>query len=126
MNVIKADPKRPGRLYAGFIHEGLWRSKDYGKSWRKIFPLDNSIFNATSVAVGGPSGNELYVASEPLYWSRSPSAVYASFDNGSSWVNIYDKSLGALRWKGIDVDNRTGILYGVTNGNSAFYAERVK
>jgi photosystem II stability/assembly factor-like uncharacterized protein len=126
LNVIKADPKRPGRLYAGFIHEGLWRSNDYGKSWRKIFPLDNSIFNATSVAVGGPSGNELYVASEPLYWSRSPSAVYASFDNGSSWVNIYDKSLGALRWKGIDVDNRTGILYGVTNGNSAFYAERVK
>jgi hypothetical protein len=126
LNSIKADPKRPGWLYAGFIHEGLWRSKDFAKSWQKIFPLDNRIFNATAVAVGGPSGNEVYVACEPLYWSRSESAVYASNDNGLSWTNIYDKTLGALRWKGIDVDNKTGNLYGVTNGNSAFYAERVK
>ncbi len=126
LNVIKADAKRPGWLYAGFIHEGLWRSKDYGQSWQKLFPSDDRIFNATTVAVGGPSGNEVYVASEPLYWSRSESAVYASFDNGESWTNIYDRTLGALRWKGIDVDNRTGILYGVTNGNSAFYAERVR
>jgi photosystem II stability/assembly factor-like uncharacterized protein len=126
LNAIKADQKRPGWLYAGFIHEGLWRSKDYGKSWQKLFPLDNRVFNATAVAVGGVSGNELYVACEPLYWSRSESAVYASFDNGKSWTNIYDKTLGALRWKGIDVDSRTGTLYGVTNGNSAFYAERIK
>ena len=126
LNSIKADPNRPGWLYAGFIHEGLWRSKDYGKSWQKIFPLDNHVFNATAVAVGGPSGSEVYVGSEPLYWSRSESAVYASFDNGSSWTNIYDKTLGALRWKGIDVDNKTGNLYGVTNGNSAFYAERIR
>ena len=126
LNAIKADPKRPGWLYAGFIREGLWRSKDYGKSWQKLFPLDNRIFNASAVAVGGRSGNEVYVASEPLYWSRSESAVYASFDNGQSWTNIYDKTLGALRWKGIDVDNKTGTLYGVTNGNSAFYAERIK
>ncbi len=126
LNAIKADPKRPGWLYAGFIHEGLWRSEDYGTSWEKIFPLGDTVFNATSVAVGGPSGNELYVASEPLFWSRSPSAVYASFDNGSSWTNIYDTALGALRWKGIDVDSKTGNLYGVTNGNSAFRAERIK
>ena len=126
LNAIKADAKRPGWLYAGFIHEGLWRSKDYGKSWLKIFPLGNRVFNATAVAVGGPSGSEVYVASEPLYWSGSESAVYASFDNGKSWTDIYDKTLGALRWKGIDVDNKTGILYGVTNGNSAFYAERIK
>jgi photosystem II stability/assembly factor-like uncharacterized protein len=126
LNTIKADPKRPGWLYAGFIHEGLWRSKDYGQSWRKLFPSDNRVFNATSVAVGGLSGSEVYVASEPLYWSRSESAVYASFDNGKSWQDIYDKTLGALRWKGIDVDNKTGNLYGVTDGNSSFYAERVK
>jgi photosystem II stability/assembly factor-like uncharacterized protein len=126
LNALNADPKKPGWLYAGFIHEGLWRSKDYGKSWSKVFPLNNKIFNATAIAVGGISGNEIYVASEPLYWSRSESAVYASYDCGNSWVNIYDKSLGSLRWKGIDLDNKTGILYGVTNGNSAFYAERIK
>jgi photosystem II stability/assembly factor-like uncharacterized protein len=126
LNSIKADPKRSGWLYAGFIHEGLWRSKDFGKSWQKLFPMENNVFNATAIAVGGPSGNEIYVACEPMYWSKSESAVYASFDNGKSWINIYDKTLGALRWKGIDVDKKTGTLYGVTNGNSAFYAERIK
>jgi uncharacterized lipoprotein NlpE involved in copper resistance len=52
--------------------------------------------------------------------------VYASFDNGKSWQDIYDKTLGALRCKGIDVDNKTGNLYGVTDGNSVFSAEKVK
>ena len=61
-----------------------------------------------------------------MYWSRAESSVYASFDTGNTWTNIYDKNLGSLRWKGIDVDNKTGILYGVTDGNSAFYAERIK
>jgi len=84
------------------------------------------VFNATAIAIGGPTGNEVYVASEPLYWSRSESAVYASFDNGVIWQDIYDSTLGSLRWKGIDVDHATGILYGVTDGNSAFYAERIK
>ena len=126
LNAVKADPKRPGWLYAGFIHEGLWRSKDYGQSWQKLFPLDDHVFNATAIAIGGPTGNEVYVASEPLYWSRSESAVYASFDNGVTWQDIYDSTLGSLRWKGIDVDHATGILYGVTDGNSAFYAERIK
>jgi hypothetical protein len=121
---LKADPKRPGWLYAGFVHEGLWRSKDYGKTWEKLFPRDNRVFNASALAVGGPSGDELYVACEPLYWSRAKSAVFASFDCGSTWTDIYNKSLGALRWKGIDVDARTGNLYGVTDGNAAFYAER--
>jgi len=122
---LTADPKRPGWLYAGFVHEGLWRSKDYGTSWGKLFPRDNRVFNASAVAVGGPSGNEVYVACEPLYWSKVRSAVYASFDNGSTWDDIYDETLGALRWKGIDVDTRTGNLYGVTDGNGAFYAERI-
>ena len=126
LSTIKADPKRPGWLYAGFIHEGLWRSKDYGRSWAKLFPQEDRVLNATAVALGGPSGSEVYVASEPLFWSKSASAVYASFDAGETWVDIYDTSLGALRWKGIDVDNTTGTLYGVTDGNSAFFAERIK
>lgn len=123
LNVIKADPKNPGWLYAGFIHEGLWRTKDFGKSWAKLFPSDDRIFNATSVAIGGPSGTEVYVASEPLFWSKSPSAIYASYNNGETWKNIYDTSLGSIRWKGIDIDNKTGILHAVSCGNGAFYAK---
>jgi hypothetical protein len=123
LNVIKADPKNPGWLYAGFIREGLWRTKDFGTTWVKIFPVDERVFNASSVAIGGPSGTEIYVASEPLFWSKSESAIYASYNNGKSWEHIYDKSLGSIRWKGIDVDQTSGILYAVSCGNGAFYAK---
>jgi len=122
LNVIKTDPKRAGWLYAGFIREGLWRTKNFGKTWEKIFPTSNQVFNATSVAVGGSTGNEVYTACEPLFWSDAESAIYASYDNGDTWRNVYDPSLGAVRWKGIDVDSRTGIIYAVSCGNGAFYA----
>lgn len=121
---IKADETRPGVLYAGFIREGLWRSEDAGKTWYKLFPKDNSIFNASSTVVGGYDKDEIFVASEPLYWSKSESAVYYSRDYGATWTNTYDNSFGALRWKGLGIDKKTGIVYGVTCGNGAFYAKR--
>ncbi|HUI64068.1 MAG TPA: hypothetical protein VL126_04445 [Bacteroidota bacterium] len=121
LNVIRADPKRPGWLYAGFIHEGLWRSRDFGRSWEKIYPAGAEIFNATSVAVGGPGGSEIFVACEPLFYSGAESAICASPDNGLSWSKISDPTLGAIRWKGIDVDETTGFLYAVSCGNGAFY-----
>lgn len=121
---IKADENVRGLIYAGFIREGLWRSFDFGDTWEKVFPLDGSIFNASSVAVGGFSKDEIIVASEPLFWSESRSAVYISSDKGKTWRNIYDNQYGALRWKSIGVDSVNGTIYGVTVGNGAFYANR--
>jgi photosystem II stability/assembly factor-like uncharacterized protein len=121
---IKADESRPGVIYAGFIREGLWKSDDYGDSWEKVFPLEDRIFNASSIAIGGFNENEIVIASEPLFWSPSESAVYYSNDNGLSWKNIYDNNFGALRWKSIGIDPGNGTIYGVTCGNGAFYATR--
>lgn len=123
---IKVDPTNSGVLYAGFVHEGLWKSIDYGKSFTKLFPTDNRIFNASSIVVGGYNAQEIFVASDPLTWSPSPSAIYYSNNAGKSWMNIYDGAFGALRWKGIAVDHISGNLYGVTSGNGAFYANRTK
>jgi photosystem II stability/assembly factor-like uncharacterized protein len=122
---IKAHPTRPGVVYAGFIREGLWQSSDYGDSWQKVFPLDDRIFNASSIAVGGFNKNEIIIASEPLFWSPSESAIYMSKDSGKSWNNIYDNRFGALRWKSIGVDPNNGTIYGVTVGNGAFYTSRI-
>jgi beta-glucanase (GH16 family)/photosystem II stability/assembly factor-like uncharacterized protein len=121
---IKADEKRKNVLYAGFIREGLWRTDNAGKSWTKVFPADDRIFNASSTVIGGVTKSEIYIASEPLFWSKSESALYYSPDYGKTWSNISDKSLGAIRWKGIAVNKKTGTNHGVACGNRCFYAER--
>lgn len=124
---LKADEKRRGVLYAGFIREGLWVTEDGGATWRKIFPTDDSqIFNASSVDMGGMTGDEIVVASEPLFWAPSPSAVYFSTDLGKQWQNVFDSKWGAVRWKGIAIERTTGSIHGISSGNGAFYAMRSK
>jgi photosystem II stability/assembly factor-like uncharacterized protein len=121
LNVIRADPNTAGVLYAGFIREGLWRSADYGDTWEKVYPLDDSIFNATSVAVGGKDSNLLVIVNEPLYYAKSPSAVIISKDKGQNWENIYDSRLGAIRWKTVVIAHNTNRIHAGSCGNSAFY-----
>ena len=67
-------------------------------------------------------GNEIYIASEYLHWSPSPSAIMYSNDRGKTFTNTYDGRFGSVRWKGIAIDKSTGTIYGVTCGNGAFYA----
>ena len=123
LNVLKADEAKSGVIYAGFIREGLWRSTDFGEAWTKVFPLTDVIFNASSLAIGGKTGKELCIVSEPLYWSNFPSSVYYSYDNGTTWQNISPKEKGALRWKGVAMEKSTGRIHGVTCGNGAFYCD---
>lgn len=124
LNVIKMDDNHPGVIYAGFIREGLWKTADYGQTWYKLFPKDDMPFNASSLAIGGPGGTEIFAACEPLYWSACPSSVYFSPDKGESWYAIHDETLGAIRWKGIAVEKSTGALHAVSCGNGIFRAER--
>ncbi|MBA3871630.1 MAG: hypothetical protein H0X30_20985 [Anaerolineae bacterium] len=121
LNIIRADEHEPGMLFAGFIREGLWRSRDYGETWEKIFPNDDRIFNATSIAVGGADGKLLVVVSEPLYWSPCESSVYISRDGGMSWRDIYDNHMGAIRWKSVALESSANRIYAASCGNSAFY-----
>ena len=117
---VAADPARPERLYAGFIGEGLWRSDDTGAHWIKVFPLDDRLFNASTIAVGGPGNDDLYVACEPLGLSPCQPALLHSADGGRAWTDLYDPALGALRIKAIAVNPATGTLAVGTCGNGMF------
>ncbi len=108
-------------LYAGFIREGLWHSTDYGATWHKLFPTDDRIMNASAVACGGPSGSQLVVVSEPLYWSQSESGIHTSFDAGEHWHSMDAGAFGAVRWKGVDIDLHDGTIHACTCGNGCFY-----
>ena len=117
---VTADPTRPQRVYAGFIGEGLWRSDDQGAHWAKIFPHDDRAFNASSIAVGGPGENDLYVSCEPLALSPCLAALLRSPDGGRTWTDLYDPGLGALRMKTIAVNPKTGTIGVGTCGNGVF------
>lgn len=118
---LRTDPARAGVLYAGFIREGLWRSTDFGENWHKLFPLEDRGFNASSIAVGGADGNLIVVVCEPLYWSPCPSAVCVSHDGGTTWQDVYDPALGAIRWKTVALEPGADKFYAGSCGNSAFY-----
>jgi photosystem II stability/assembly factor-like uncharacterized protein len=117
---VTADPDRPQRVYAGFIGEGLWRSDDQGAHWTKVFPLADRAFNASSIAAGGPGGDDLYVSCEPLGLSPCLAALLHSLDGGRTWTDLYDPGLGALRMKTIAVNPRTGTIEVGTCGNGTF------
>ncbi|MGB7338215.1 MAG: hypothetical protein WBC91_04920 [Phototrophicaceae bacterium] len=121
LNVIRTDPNQAGLIYAGFIREGLWRSENYGDTWQKIYPLDDRIYNATSIAIGGSNNDLLVVVSEPLFYANSPSTVMLSRDKGKTWGNIYDPQLGAIRWKTVLISTGTNRIHAGSCGNSAFY-----
>lgn len=123
LSVVKQDPTR-GWLYAGFIREGLWRSKDGGKQWTKLYPTDQTLCNVTSLYVGGGERKEIVIGGENLYWSDAPISLLYSSDNGKSFAQIYDKSYGALRIKGVDMNPTNGRIFVVTSGNGAYYVDK--
>lgn len=121
---IVPDKRQPGVWYAGLLQEGLWRTQDGGFRWEKVFPLDGRPFNASAVGVGGPNGSAVVVASEPLYGAPCDSAVWYSADGRSDWIPLQDEMLGAVRWKGIDLD-AAGRVHGASCGNGCYRTEPV-
>jgi hypothetical protein len=124
LTCVRADRRRSGYVYVGFIREGLWRSTDHGAHGDKLYPRDGSLFNASAIDIGGKTGDEIVIACEPLFWSDAPSQVLVSHDCGGSFRDISDQSLGAVRWKGIAFDTASGDIHGITCGNGVFAARR--
>ena len=75
---LAADPARPGVLYCGTGHGGLWRSDDAGASWQRHSDGIASE-QVTAVAVG-PDGTVLA--------GTEPSALYRSEDGGARWREL--------------------------------------
>jgi photosystem II stability/assembly factor-like uncharacterized protein len=78
---LAIDPQRPEYVYCGTFGEGLWRSRDAGRSWEQVGAgvIQPQVM---SVAV---SKTERVGDAGIVYAGTEPSALYRSEDGGTSW-----------------------------------------
>ncbi|MFV0482931.1 MAG: hypothetical protein ACK5MG_02385 [Bacteroidales bacterium] len=120
LSCVLASPQKSGEFYAAFWRKGLFQTKDFGKTWEKIYPKDNTAFNAVSVTV---DNDVIAVACTESIHSSVPCQLLISFDKGKTWTDIYDKKMGSLNFINIDLDAKKQRIYAATNGNGVYYID---
>ncbi|MCZ7568566.1 MAG: endo alpha-1,4 polygalactosaminidase [Ardenticatenaceae bacterium] len=64
-----------GRVFAGTLLDGLWRSTDGGASWQRVLPEQSTIFHVTAT-------------SGAVYTSTGDANLYRSTDGGEVWQRL--------------------------------------
>ena len=76
---ILADPRHSGRVTIG-THDGIWRSDDAGKTWRRL--------GAPKPELGVWSLARDPVDADTLFAGYEPCAIYRSKDDGATWSKL--------------------------------------
>jgi photosystem II stability/assembly factor-like uncharacterized protein len=83
-------PGEPNVFYIGQVNGGVWKSDDYGRTWRPIFDKEpTQSIGAIAVAPSDP--NIIYVASGEGLQRPDLSVgdgIYKSGDAGKNWVHL--------------------------------------
>lgn len=83
-------PDQPNIFYVGQVDGGVWKSTDYGRTWRPIFDhADTQSIGA--IAVAPSNANIIYVASgEGLHRPdlSTGDGMYRSDDAGKTWTHL--------------------------------------
>jgi photosystem II stability/assembly factor-like uncharacterized protein len=83
-------PGRPATLYIGVCNGGVWKSVDYGRTWRPVFD-DQPTGSIGSIAVATSDPNVVYVGSgEGLQRPdlSTGNGIYKSTDAGATWTHL--------------------------------------
>jgi hypothetical protein len=88
---VLVDPVRPSDLYAFFCHQGVYKSTDYGQTWKKV----NTGTNGAAIDGGKPWGEAIETnrCRDPetpptLYSAGSQGKFWKSTDGGVDWRSI--------------------------------------
>lgn len=89
---------------------GLWRSRDAGRTWKKV-PVSarQSNLDVTAVAPGQKQPGTIYIATREA-------GIFASTDNGTHWSQI-NNGLGGLDVDGLAIDPNDGKLHASVRNN---------
>ena len=86
---VLVDPARPSDLYAFFCHQGVFKSADYGLTWKKV----NTGENGSAIDSGKPWGSA--IDTDRCRDSNTPPTLYATGSQGSFWRSTD----GGVNWK---------------------------
>ncbi len=82
-------PQQPGVFYIGVNNGGVWKTNDYGRTWKPVFD-DQPTGSIGDVAVAPSDPNIVYVATGEGLQRPDLSVgngIYKSTDGGRSWVH---------------------------------------
>ncbi|MFZ0278026.1 MAG: glycoside hydrolase [Candidatus Sulfotelmatobacter sp.] len=83
-------PSQPNVFYVGQVNGGVWKSDDYGRTWRPIFDHE-STQSIGAIAVAASNPDTIYVASgEGLHRPDLSigNGIYKSTDAGKTWTHL--------------------------------------
>ena len=83
-------PSQPSVFYIGVCNGGVWKTNDYGRTWKPIFD-DQPSGSIGAVAVAASDPNVVYVASgEGLHRPDLSvgDGIYKSTDAGKTWTHL--------------------------------------
>jgi photosystem II stability/assembly factor-like uncharacterized protein len=84
---VTTDPLRPERVYCGTASDGLWRSDDLGRTWRRVGEsvLHERVTAVAASATERGAGDQGAARESVVYAGTEPTALYRSEDGGETW-----------------------------------------
>ena len=108
-------PGQPNVFYVGAVDGGVWKSDDYGRTWKPIFD-DQPTQSIGAIAVAPSDPNIVYVASgEGLHRPDLSvgDGIYKSTDAGRSWTHLGLRDGQQIPALGVDPRNPNRVFAAV-------------
>lgn len=77
MQCLATDPLHPEHLYAGSYGEGVWKSTNCGREWKRLEFPEDEVFSLAVSPVDGA-----------VYAGTEPSKLFVSRDQGQTWREL--------------------------------------